>query len=517
MSVIRVLKSHSTGRVAGALAVGALVVGGAAAVSSPALTEQTPAKVVSAEQQRGDLPRSFAGIVEQVSPAVISIQVTGRVETAQGQGPSLDEMPDEMREFFEKFFGDRMPPGMPGQPGPEGGPQQGPEFQGAGSGFIVDAEGYAVTNDHVVGQADEIKVALKDGEVLDAEMVGRDEKTDLALIKIKTDKKLPHVNWGTSDDVRVGDWVVTVGNPFGLGHSVTAGIVSARGRTIGAGPYDDFLQIDAPINRGNSGGPAFDLTGKVVGVNTAIFSPSGGSVGIGFAIPSSMAQKVIAELKAHGKVERGWLGVHIQEVTPEIADSLGLQDDKGALVADVMPNGPAAAAGFKAGDLVLEVNGKTVKDVRALPRMVAELKAGSEAEFGIWRDGRRETLAVEIGKMPSEEQLAERSAPEPEAEQGSDVKGMKLAELDDRAREALGLDEGVSGAVVTGVANGSAAEDTGLQKGDVIVEAGGSPVNSPADVAERIETAEKQDKKAVLLRVKRGPQSRFVALPLKSA
>ena len=367
-----------------------------------------------------------------------------------------------------------------------------------GSGFIISADGYAVTNNHVVKDAEEVSVTMKDGTEYQAEVIGTDPKTDLALIKIKTDKKFDYVAF-TRTEPRVGDWVMAVGNPFGLGGSVTTGIISARGRDIGSGPYDDFLQIDAAINRGNSGGPAFNLEGEVVGINTAIFSPSGGSVGIGFAIPASTAENVIASLKDSGKVTRGWLGVQIQPVTEDIAESLGLSEAKGAIVADVTEDSPALAAGIKQGDTILKMDGKDIADSRDLARKVAQVKPGDDVSVTLVRDGKTMDLTVKIGVMPGEPKMASNQGVESDPSVSLEKLGLRLAPAQDGA-----------GVTITEVAPGSAAEQRGLKAGDTILEVAGTEVHAPSDVKKALGNV---NKKRVLLLVRSGAGQRFIALP----
>ncbi|MDX1576284.1 MAG: Do family serine endopeptidase, partial [Kiloniellales bacterium] len=398
---------------------------------------------------------------------------------------------------------------------PRGDNFRGQPMQGVGSGFIIDAEGTIVTNNHVVAEADRIEVTLTNGRSYQAELVGRDPATDLAVIKIEAEAPLPFVTFGQSDDARVGDWVITVGNPFGLENSVTMGIVSARGRSIGAGRYDDFLQIDAPINRGNSGGPAFNTKGEVIGVNTAIFSPSGGSVGIGFAIPSDMVQEIVAELQEEGRVERGWLGVRIQPVTEDLAEGLDLDEPKGALIAEVTDDSPAEEAGLAAGDVVLSVNDKPIEDVRDLTRTIARLDPGVDAKLGLWRQGETETVTVELGTFPEPEQVAMADPGEPKSSKA--VMGMRLAKLDRQAREAFGIEEETEGVLITDVESDSWAARKGLRRGDVIVQAGLEPVSSPSEVAAAVESAKKADRKAVLVLISREEEERFVTLPLRDA
>jgi len=367
-------------------------------------------------------PESFADLAEELLPTVVNIATTQMVATQRGQ---------EFEEFFKEFFERR---------GGEPPPQEKRRASSLGSGFIIDPSGYIVTNNHVIAEADEITVRLHDDTSLQATVVGRDEKTDLALLKVESDKPLPAAKWGRSEDTRIGDWVVAIGNPFGLGGSVTAGIVSARQRDINSGPYDDFIQTDAAINRGNSGGPMFNVDGEVIGVNTAIFSPSGGSVGIGFAIPSALVQNVIAQLKEHGEVRRGWLGVRIQSVTQELAEGMRLDSAHGALVASVTEGGPAAEAGILQGDVVIEFNGRIVPDMRKLPRMVAETPIGEAVDVVVWRKGEKLNFKVKLGELTEEEiALAE---PEADAtvESGNipDL-GLALGAITPELRERFGL------------------------------------------------------------------------------
>ena len=453
-------------------------------------------------------PGSFSELIKQVEPAVVSITTTGNGTKPRGMQQFEFNMPEfpegsPFGEFFQHFF-DNMPQS------PESG--QGFEIKGAGSGFIISADGYIVTNHHVIDDASEIEVIMNDGDRFTAKVKGVDSKTDLALLKIESDKPLPYVNFGDSDSADVGDWVVAVGNQFGLGGSATAGIISARGRDIQSGPFDDFLQIDAPINRGNSGGPLFDTNGRVIGINTAIYSPSGGNVGIGFAIPSNMAEDIISELKNSGTVARGWLGVEIQPVTESIAESLGLEGARGALVANVVTDSPASRSGFKVGDVILNMDGEPLDEFKDLPKRVAAARAGSESVFDVYRDGGKHTVEVEIGSMPGEEdKLAhvDRDATAKAAELG-----LRLASLTSENRERFKVAKGSSGVLVAGVERNSPASKAGIRPGSVINMVGQKPVESPDDVVERVRLAAEQKQSAVLLRVEYRGQNRFVAVKL---
>ena len=444
-------------------------------------------------------PATFADIVERVKPAVVAIKVKA-VEDSQGGGAF--EMPDmspddPMYRFFRQF-------GEQGQ----GRPQKHMTMS-QGSGFIISPDGYVVTNNHVVQHANEVEVALDDGRTLPAKVICADKRTDLALLKINDGQKLPYVEWGASAP-RVGDWVIAVGNPFGLGGSVTAGIVSARGRDIGAGPYDDFLQIDAPVNRGNSGGPAFDAHGNVIGVNTAIYSPSGGSIGIGFAIPSEVAKDVVAALKEKGSVSRGWIGVKIQNVTQEIADSMGLKSMKGALIAQPQKGAPAEEAGLKAGDVIVGVNGEKIETPRDLARRIAALGPGKTVDLTFLRSGAEKSVKLKLGTLPDER---EARASEENSERGPELSGLGIEVVP--ASEVRGA--GREGVLVTDLDPSGAAAQKGLHRGDVIVEAGGQPVSSSRDLAAALEAARKDGRRSVLLRVKSTDGAKFLAVPVKGA
>lgn len=494
--------------IAGAVAV---ALAGVQLLSMPnAAAISKPAASVSQTWQQG--APNFASLVEQVKPAVVNIAITGKRNHMAGMQGHQFQMPDfpensPFSEFFQRFF--------EGNPGLQGKDDVEQEFKAVGSGFIISEDGYVVTNNHVIQYADEIEVIMQDGSRHAATVKGRDPKTDLALLKIKAKKALPYVELGDSDKAKVGEWVVAVGNPFGLGGTVTAGIISARGRDIQSGPFDDYLQIDAPINRGNSGGPLFDSQGRVIGINTAIYSPTGGSVGIGFAIPSNLAKDIIAQLKTDGSVARGWLGVQIQPVTEEIAESLGLKDQYGALVASVVADSPAARAGLKAGDVIIRMNGEKLDDFKDLSKLVAKAKAGSKSIFEIRRKGKTRKLEVEIGKMPGEEvkvALADDAKDENAAKLG-----IYLAELTPEARQRYGINKDTEGVLVTGVKRGSPAAKAGIRSGSVIHMVGQESVDSPDEVIARVKEAAKQKKSSVLLLVDHKGEQRFVAVKFANA
>jgi serine protease Do len=446
---------------------------------------------------------SFADVVESVSPAVVNIAVMKVERAMPTMGFESRPLPRDRApgfdEFLERFFG---MPGIPQQP-------QERRSQGAGSGFVIDTDGYVVTNNHVVDGADKITVTFHDGRKVDATLVGADAKTDLALIKVPGGD-LPYVQFGDSDGARVGDWVLAIGNPFGLGGTATAGIVSARGRDIQSGPYDDYLQIDASINFGNSGGPVFDTAGRVVGVTTAIFSPNGGNVGIGFAIPANQARSVVAELKENGAVERGWLGVQIQDLDDELAATLGLDAANGALVAEVLGDGPAASAGMRAGDVITRFDGRAIDSARTLSRVVGDADPSQSAEVTVWRDGKSRELSVTLGAAARSEPVA--AAPPGEAS-GTGALGLALQPLTDEIKAGLGLPADTVGVLVAAVEPQSPAAEKGIRPGDVITRVDGEDVTSVNAAVAALETARKDDSRALLL-VRRGDAQRFVALTL---
>jgi serine protease Do len=463
---------------------------------------------IAATSQVSAGPASFADIVDKVKSSVVSVKVKIAADASAGQdgqdnGPQFG--PGTPFDRFFKQFGLPDQFGQDGQGAPGGKRAQRPMQQAQGSGFFISGDGYIVTNNHVIDHAKEVTITTNDGKTVTAKVVGADPKTDLALLKTNEGSNYPFVGF-TDTAPRVGDWVIAVGNPFGLGGTVTAGIVSARGRDIGSGPYDDFLQIDAPVNHGNSGGPTFNTDGQVVGVNTAIFSPSGGSVGIGFAIEASVVKSVIQQLKDTGAVARGWLGVEIQPVSADIADSLGLKDAYGALVAKDQANSPALAAGVKPQDVITAVNGETIVDPKDLARKIAGFGPKKAVDLTVWRGGASQKITVTLGALPNDTQLA--SVDKPEAPTKDD----SLAKYGLTLEKARGQD----GVQVTEVSPDGVAADKGLQPGDVIVEAAGKPVTSVANLSDAIDSAKADGRKVVLIRVKSGQNMRFITLPTQA-
>jgi serine protease Do len=469
----------------------------------PGLTAPANAQNVTQEAQTVSRPVGFADVVEKVKPAVISVRV--KMESnPQTMGFDGEGLPPGLERFFRQFG---QPDGSQGQPGQRG-PRSGRQFSsGQGSGFFISADGYAVTNNHVVDKATAVQVKLDDGKTYDAKVIGTDPRTDLALIKVDGRNDFPYARLSEKSP-RIGDWVLAVGNPFGLGGTVTAGIVSARSRDIGAGPYDDFIQIDAPVNKGNSGGPTFDVDGNVIGVNTAIFSPSGGSVGIAFAIPSETVKTVVMQLRDHGTVTRGWIGVQIQPVTSEIAESLGLKKAEGALVAEAQANGPAAKAGISSGAVITSVNGNPVTDARDLAKKIGSMSPGNSVKLGVIEKGTEKTVNLTLGELPAQRE-AKADAQDNE-QPGSDVGklGLTLAPASSVAGS------GSQGVVITGVDPNGMAADAGFKTGDVILDVAGKEVSNPADVRKALADARSDGRKNVLMRVKSGEGTRFVAIPL---
>jgi len=484
-------------------------IGAGALLVAPGLSPNTNysaavAQNLTEQARKLPAPVGFADIVEKVKPAVVSVRV--KVEgLSQNMNFNSEDLPPQIREFFRNF-------GMPDRFRNET-PRGRRNFTtGQGSGFLISADGYAVTNNHVVAKASTVEVRTDDGKTHTAKVVGTDPRTDLALIKVDGGS-FPYVKLAERAP-RIGDWVIAVGNPFGLSSSVTAGIVSARGRDIGASAYDDFIQIDAPVNKGNSGGPTFDTEGNVIGVNTAIFSPSGGSVGIAFAIPANTVKDVVAQLKQHGAVTRGWIGVQIQPVTKDIADSLGLKETQGALVAEPQAGSPAEKAGIKAGDVITEVNGEGVKDPRELAKRIGAMSPGTSVKLTLKRAGATRNMTLTLGELPAPEKLRT----DRRNDDDNDGKGAEIGKLGltlAPANRVAGA--GSEGVVVTGVEPDGAAAEKGFSTGDVILEVAGKKVTTPGDVRKEIERARSDGKRTVLLRVMRNDRSRFVALPVGRA
>lgn len=466
---------------------------------------------------------SFADVVSAVTPAVVSVRVQTNVdETADNGngftfnfgGEGFDQLPDDhpLKRFFKEFGG----PGFDGEGRPN--PHRMPHGKGhlrptaQGSGFFISADGYLVTNNHVVSDGEAFTVVLNDGTELDAKLIGKDSRTDLAVLKVDEPKRtFTYVKFADDSKVRVGDWVVAVGNPFGLGGTVTSGIISARGRDIGSGPYDDYLQVDAAVNKGNSGGPTFNLSGEVVGINTAIFSPSGGNVGIAFAIPSTVAEGVVNDLIKNGSVSRGWLGVQIQPVTRDIADSLGLSEASGALVVAPQEGSPGQKAGMKKGDVVTAVNGEPVKDARDLAKRIASFRPGTKAEVTIWRDGKSQVLSLELGSLPADQQQAKADDQQDEDQTQPST---------DKALTGLGLSvspaEGGAGVTVTDVDPDSDAADKGLKQGETITSVNNQEVKSAEDIEKVIDKARNQGRAKALFQVESQQGTRFLALDISN-
>lgn len=466
-------------------------------------------------------PEGFADLAAKLLPGVVNIASTQVMKANSDQGPEIPSFPpgSPMERFFKDFMDKQRRPNGPGGPGGPGGPQEGRKSQSLGSGFVIDTAGYVVTNNHVIDGADEINVILQDNTTLKAKLIGRDEKVDIALLKIETDHPLVAVPFGDSDKERVGNWVIAIGNPFGLGGTVTAGIVSARSRNIGQGSYDDFIQTDAPINQGNSGGPLFNMDGEVIGINTAIYSRSGGSIGLGFSIPSNQAKNVVMQLKDFGRTRRGWLGVKIQQVTPDIAESLGLKEPTGAMIASADENGPAAKAKIQGGDIILKFNGTDVKEMRTLPRVVAETPIGKQVPVVLWRDGKERVVQVTVGELPDDTKpvlASTNSQDKPQVARPVELTGMglKISPITDEARERFQIAADQKGVLITDVAAGSTAAEKGLKPGDVIVEVQQEEVKTPADITDRVERFRKANRRSVLMLVQTGDGLHWVPLSL---
>ncbi len=455
--------------------------------------------LVAAAQSR---PDTFADLAEKVSPSVVNITTSTTVATNAQPAPVVPEGSP-----FEDFFRDFMD-----RNGPNG--QRPRRSQALGSGFVISEDGFIVTNNHVIEGADEILIEFFEGFELEAEIIGTDRNTDLALLKVESDEPLKFVNWGDSEEARVGDWVMAMGNPLGQGFSVSAGIVSARGRAL-SGSYDDYIQTDAAINRGNSGGPLFNMNGDVIGVNTAILSPNGGSIGIGFAMSSRVAENVIQQLRDFGETRRGWLGVRIQDVTEDLAEGLGLEEARGALVTDV-PEGPALDAGMEAGDVILSFDGVDVDDTRGLVRQVGNTEIGKEVRVLVFREGATETLRVTLGRREDEERAVPASINRDDPIT-REFMGLTVSNMTDELREQLGLPDSAEGLVVADVAEDSEAYEEGLRAGDLITEAGQEKVVSVTELEERIDEAKEAGRKSILLLVRRDGDPRFVALGLDNS
>jgi len=472
-----------------------------------ATTTALGASGIAAQDQAGSqaaqsgyrTPASFAPVAGDIMPAVVSISVQRAPQ--QGEGPVPNLPPNHpLREFFDRFGEGQGGPARPAR--------------AAGSGFIIDEAGHVVTNNHVVEDAERVRVALSDDRRFEAEVVGTDPRTDLALLKIDADADLPEVDWGSSEDVAVGDWALAIGNPFGLGGSVTAGIVSARGRDIQAGPYSRFIQTDTAINRGSSGGPLFNADGEVVGVNTAILSPSGGNVGVGFALPARVAEPIIAELRNEGEVVRGWLGVRVQPLTPDIAEGLALDTARGALIADTVESSPAAQAGLREGDVVVAFGERRVEDAGQLAWYASQGDPGDTVALTFWRDGERLTREVTLGELSEQTARADGGAPGGEASLAARALGLQVAEASGEAGARFDLPQEVDGVVVTGVARGSPAARTGLRPGHVIAQLGRQTVSSPEEFNAGLEAALAQGMDGVVMLVRRGEEAQFVSVPL---
>jgi serine protease Do len=457
-------------------------------------------------------PDNISDVAEKVIDAVVNISTSQKVEARNTPMPQLPNDP-QLDELFRDFFNRR------GQGDPQN-RERGPRrVNSLGSGFVIDPAGIVVTNNHVISEADEITVILNDGARLKAELIGKDQKTDIALLKVKPDKPLKAVKFGDSEKLRLGEWVIAIGNPFSLGGSVTAGIVSARNRDIQSGPYDNYIQTDAAINRGNSGGPLFNLDGEVIGINTAIISPSGGSIGIGFAVPSKTAMPVIDQLKQFGETRRGWLGVRIQQVTDEIAESLKISPPRGALVAGVDDKGPAKPAGIEPGDVIVKFDGKDIKEMRDLPRVVADTPVGKQTPVVIIRKGKEETKTVTLGRLEDGEKLAaadQKSDSPPDKTVVKKALGIELANMSNDLRKRYKTKDTVKGVVITGIDSNSPAADKRLSPGDVIVEIAQEAVASADDLQAKIDKLKKDGRKSALLLVASADgELRFVALSLQ--
>ncbi len=455
-----------------------------------------------------------ADLVQKLSPAVVNVFTTQDNNQQQSQNPApFDNVPPQFRDFFEN-----LPPGFPFGPPPQNNPNNRNQPQALGSGFVIDKTGYIVTNQHVIAQANEIKVKFQDDSELVAKLIGQDRLTDLALLKVESEKDLKYVNFADSDSARVGHSVIAIGNPFGLGGTVTSGIISAFNRDINSGPYDSFIQTDASINKGNSGGPLFNLNGEVIGINSAIFSPTGGSVGIGFSIPSNLAKPIIAQLRKYGKTQRGWLGVRIQEVTPEIAKSLDLENEDGVLIAMVNPGEPAEKSGMKAGDVILEFNGKKVKNVKELQRTVADSTVSSSVDVTVWRNKKKRKYKVKVGELEKFNSLAENSQqknkPSTNKEFEIDKLGLRFKNIDENLIKQYNISDDVNGIVVTGIKNDSLSFKVGLTVGNVISQISQINIENASQAEKILNDALKEKRDSVLMQVFQNGFPRFVLFNL---
>jgi serine protease Do len=478
-----------------------------AAAAPPAATPAPPAEksAASSEAPFAEVFERLAGRLVGVVVNISTTQATPPAKTAQEAGPSSPGA--SLDDLFRDFFGDKGAPG-----------QAGPRVASLGSGFIIDPSGLIVTNAHVIANADQITVTLSDDTVLQAQVIGRDAVTDLALLKVDAKTPLPAASWGDSSKAKVGDWVLAIGNPFGLGGTVTAGIISATARDIHSGPYDDYLQTDASINRGNSGGPMFNLQGEVIGINTAIYSPTGGSIGIGFAVPTALAQPIVDQLRSTGKVERGWIGARIQPVTDDIAESIGLDKARGALIASIDPASPATQAGLKPGDVILSYDGKPVDRSRQLPRMVADSAPNKPVKLAVWRDSKEiEATLTVVPYDPNRPQPQPPAPEQPKPPPTTDALGLKVAKVSPELRKQFSLPEGVRGLVIVEVPQNSPASSQGLRAGDLVVAAGATPVTSPDEIQQQVAAAKKAGRKNLLLRVEREGNFRFITLPIEES
>ena len=447
-----------------------------------------------------NLPESFADLVEQLSPAVVNITTTAIVPEREQFNPMVPRgspFEDFFRDFMEKQPGDQQP-------------KRQRRGTALGSGFIISSDGLLVTNNHVIENADEIKIEMLNGEILEAKVLGTDPKTDVALLKVESKTKLPFVEFGNSDDARVGDWVLAIGNPLGQGFSVSAGIISARGRDL-QGPYDDFIQTDAAINRGNSGGPLFNTSGKVIGVNTAILSPNGGSIGIGFSMSSVVVQKVVNQLRDYGETRRGWLGVRIQNLNSEVAEALGLENINGALVTDV-PEGPARKAGIRSGDVIIEFDGLKINDSSSLVKVVGDSEVGKDVDILIWRDGNQKTLTVKLGRLENVQLSNEKN--QNRSSKINEYAGMSFTDLTNEIRKRFDLSDESIGVVVVGVNDNSPAAERGIKPGDIIQKVDQVDINTSKEILKLVDEAKNKKKSSILFLIKRGLNVRFIALPI---